>query len=186
MCGIAGFIDLTKQTSNEVLVGMRDSLSHRGPDAAGEYFLDSDAFSLGLAHRRLSIIDTSNLSNQPVHFEHLSLVFNGEIYNYKELKEKLTSAGYSFKTNSDTEVVLLAFHAWNVKALAYFKGMFSLTVFDRSAQKLYLIRDRFGVKPLYYFLDNHLLLFGSELKPLHVHPRYKKELNLESIWYFFQ
>jgi asparagine synthase (glutamine-hydrolysing) len=186
MCGIAGFIDLTKQTSNEVLVGMRDSLSHRGPDAAGEYFFDSDAFSLGLAHRRLSIIDTSTLSNQPVHFEHLSMVFNGEIYNYKEIKEKLISAGYSFKTNSDTEVVLLAFHAWNVKALAYFKGMFSLTVFDRSAQKLYLIRDRFGVKPLYYHVDSHLLLFGSELKPLHIHPRYKKKLNMESIWYFFQ
>jgi asparagine synthase (glutamine-hydrolysing) len=186
MCGIAGFIDLSKQTSNEVLVGMRDSLSHRGPDAAGEYFFDSDAFSLGLAHRRLSIIDTSVLSNQPVHFEHLSMVFNGEIYNYKELKEKLTSAGYSFKTNSDTEVVLLAFHAWNVKALTYFKGMFSLTIFDRLAQKLYLIRDRFGVKPLYYFLDNDLLLFGSELKPLHVHPKYKKELNTKSVWYFFQ
>jgi asparagine synthase (glutamine-hydrolysing) len=186
MCGIAGFIDLSKQTSNEVLVGMRDTLTHRGPDAAGEYFFNSDAFSLGLAHRRLSIIDTSALSNQPVHFEHLSMVFNGEIYNYKDLKEKLTSAGYSFKTNSDTEVVLLAFHAWNEKALAYFKGMFSLTIFDRSAQKLYLIRDRFGVKPLYYFLDNDLLLFGSELKPLHVHPRYKKELNTKSIWYFFQ
>jgi len=186
MCGIAGFIDLSKQTSNEVLVGMRDSLSHRGPDAAGEYFFDSDAFSLGLAHRRLSIIDTSALSNQPVHFEHLSMVFNGEIYNYKELKQKLTSAGYSFKTNSDTEVVLLAFHAWNVKALTYFKGMFSLIIFDRSAQKLYLIRDRFGVKPLYYFLDTDLLLFGSELKPLHVHPRYKKELNTKSVWYFFQ
>ena len=186
MCGIAGFIDLSKQTSSEVLVGMRDSLSHRGPDAAGEYFFDSDAFSLGLAHRRLSIIDTSSLSNQPVHFEHLSIVFNGEIYNYKELKEKLTSAGYSFKTNSDTEVVLLSFHAWNVKALTYFKGMFSLTIFDRLAQKLYLIRDRFGVKPLYYFLDNDLLLFGSELKPLYVHPRYKKELNTKSVWYFFQ
>ena len=186
MCGIAGFIDLTKQTSNEVLVGMRDSLSHRGPDAEGEYFFESDAFSLGLAHRRLSIIDTSSLSNQPVHFEHLSMVFNGEIYNYKELKEKLTSVGYSFKTNSDTEVVLFAFHAWNEKALTYFKGMFSVTIFDRSAQKLYLIRDRFGVKPLYYFLDNDLLLFGSELKPLHVHPRYKKELNTKSVWYFFQ
>lgn len=186
MCGIAGFIDLSKQTSNEMLVGMRDSLTHRGPDAAGVYFFDSDAFSLGLAHRRLSIIDTSALSNQPVHFEHLSMVFNGEIYNYKELKQKLTSAGYSFKTNSDTEVVLLAFHAWNVKALTYFKGMFSLIIFDRSAQKLYLIRDRFGVKPLYYFLDTDLLLFGSELKPLHVHPRYKKELNTKSVWYFFQ
>ena len=186
MCGIAGFIDLSKETSNEVLVGMRDSLIHRGPDAGGEYFLESDSFSLGLAHRRLSIIDTSALANQPVHYEHLSMVFNGEIYNYKEIKEKLTSAGYSFNTNSDTEVVLLAFHAWNVKALAYFKGMFSLTIFDRSAQKVYLIRDRFGVKPLYYYVDSHLLLFGSELKPLHSHPRFKKELNMESIWYFFQ
>jgi len=108
MCGIAGFIDLSKETSNEVLVCMRDSLIHRGPDAGGEYFLESDSFSLGLAHRRLSIIDTSALANQPVHYEHLSMVFNGEIYNYKELKQKLTSAGYSFKTNSDTEVVLLA------------------------------------------------------------------------------
>ena len=107
-------------------------------------------------------------------------------YNYREIKEELSSAGYSFKTNSDSEVVLLAFHAWNVKALAYFKGMFSLSIFDRSTQTLYLIRDRFGVKPLYYFLDHDLLLFGSELKPLHVHPRYKKELNAESIWYFFQ
>ena len=186
MCGIAGFIDLTKQTSTDVLIGMRDSLTHRGPDAGAEYFLNSDSFSVGLAHRRLSIIDTSTSANQPLHFQHLSMVFNGEIYNYKEIKEKLSSAGYSFKTNSDSEVVLLAFHAWNVKALAYFKGMFSLSIFDRSTQTLYLIRDRFGVKPLYYFLDHDLLLFGSELKPLHVHPRYKKELNAESIWYFFQ
>ncbi len=186
MCGIAGFIDLTKHTSNEVLAGMRDSLTHRGPDAGGDFFWASDAFSLGLAHRRLSIIDTSSLANQPIHFEHLSMVFNGEIYNYKEIKEKLISAGYSFKTNSDTEVVLLAFHAWNVKALTFFKGMFSLTIFDRSSHTLYLIRDRFGVKPLYYFLDNNLFLFGSELKLFHIHPRFKKEINMESIWYFFQ
>ena len=86
MCGIAGFIDLSKQTSSEVLLGMRDSLTHRGPDAGATYFLDSDAFSIGLAHRRLSIIDTSDSANQPLHFEHLSMVFNGEIYNYKEIK----------------------------------------------------------------------------------------------------
>ena len=99
MCGIAGFIDLTKQTSTDVLIGMRDSLTHRGPDAGAEYFLNSDSFSVGLAHRRLSIIDTSASANQPLHFQHLSMVFNGEIYNYREIKEELSSAGYSFKTN---------------------------------------------------------------------------------------
>jgi asparagine synthase (glutamine-hydrolysing) len=149
MCGIAGFIDLSKRTATDVLLGMRDSLIHRGPDAGGEYFYDSQTFSLGLAHRRLSIIDTTDFANQPMHYEELSMVFNGELYNYQEIRETLVKAGYSFRTQSDSEVVLLAFHKWNSKALNLFKGMFSIILFNRVEQTLYLIRDRFGVKPLY-------------------------------------
>jgi asparagine synthase (glutamine-hydrolysing) len=186
MCGIAGFIDLSKRTSTDVLLGMRDSLMHRGPDAGGEYFYDSHTFSLGLAHRRLSIIDTTDFANQPMHYEELSMVFNGELYNYQEIRETLVKAGYSFRTQSDSEVVLLAFHKWNSKALNLFKGMFSLILFNRVEQTLYLIRDRFGVKPLYYYLNDHLLLFGSELKPFHTHPQFNKSLDLYSVWYFFQ
>ena len=186
MCGIAGFIDLSKRTSTDVLLGMRDSLMHRGPDAGGEYFYDSQMFSLGLAHRRLSIIDTTDFANQPMHYEELSMVFNGELYNYQEIRETLVKAGYSFRTQSDSEVVLLAFHKWNSKALNLFKGMFSLILFNRVEQSLYLIRDRFGVKPLYYYLNHQLLLFGSELKPFHTHPQFKKSLDVNSIWYFFQ
>jgi asparagine synthase (glutamine-hydrolysing) len=186
MCGITGFIDLSKRTSSEVLLSMRDSLMHRGPDAGGEYFFDSQPFSLGLAHRRLSIIDTTDGANQPMHYEELSMVFNGELYNYQEIREILVKAGYSFRTQSDSEVVLLAFHKWKSKALDLFKGMFSLILFNREEQTLYLIRDRFGVKPLYYYLDHQLLLFGSELKPFHTHPQFKKSLDLKSVWYFFQ
>lgn len=186
MCGITGFIDLSKRTSPDVLVGMRDSLIHRGPDAGGEYFFNTQSFSLGLAHRRLSIIDTTNHANQPMHYEELSMVFNGEIYNYKEIKKALIEAGYSFRTQSDSEVVILAFHKWKMEALDLFKGMFSLILFNRLEESLYLIRDRFGVKPLYYYLDHQLFLFGSELKPFHIHPKFKKALNVQSIWHFFQ
>lgn len=186
MCGITGFIDLKKQTTHEILLSMSDSLIHRGPDAEGSYFLDAEGFSIGMAHQRLAIIDTTNLANQPMYFEHLSMVFNGEIYNYKTIKEKLVAAGYTFQTNSDSEVVLMAFHAWNTNAFSLFKGMFSIAILDRSIQKLYLIRDRFGVKPLYFFCNNNILLFGSELKSLYTHPRYSKELNMQSVWYFFQ
>ncbi len=186
MCGITGFIDLSKRTSPDVLVGMRDSLIHRGPDAGGEYFFNHQSFSLGLAHRRLSIIDTTNHANQPMHYEELSMVFNGEIYNYQEIKKALVEAGYSFRTQSDSEVVILAFHKWKMEAIDLFKGMFSLILFNRLEESLYLIRDRFGVKPLYYYLDHQLFLFGSELKPFHVHPKFKKALNFQSIWHFFQ
>lgn len=186
MCGITGFIDLSKRTSPDVLVGMRDSLIHRGPDAGGEFFFNTQSFSLGLAHRRLSIIDTTNHANQPMHYKELSMVFNGEIYNYKEIKKSLIEAGYTFRTQSDSEVVILAFHKWKMEALDLFKGMFSLILFNRLEESLYLIRDRFGVKPLYYYLDHQLFLFGSELKPFHIHPKFKKALNVQSIWHFFQ
>lgn len=186
MCGITGFIDLKKCTGEEVLMRMRESLLHRGPDAGNQEIIVKNDFSLGLAHRRLSIIDTSILGNQPMGFKHLSMVFNGEIYNYKELQSKLITLGHEFKSQSDAEVAIHAFYEWGLDAVKLFNGMFAMALFNDNTQELYLIKDRFGVKPLYYFLSTEVLLFGSELKAIIQHPSFEKKINHQNLWSFFQ
>ena len=158
MCGIAGFVDPGRDL--DTLVRMTDSIARRGPDDVG-YYLEN---GVGLGHRRLSIIDLSPLGHQPMRFENLVTVFNGEIYNYAEVREDLAARGYAFTSASDTEVLLKAFHLWGPKCVEKFVGMFAMAVLDTADGSLYLLRDRVGVKPLYYAHDGDRLAFGSELR----------------------
>ena len=186
MCGIAGFCDLTNQSDELLLKKMTDSLSHRGPDDSGYKFIQFDCAQLGLGHRRLSIIDLSPLGHQPMSFNDYDIVFNGEIYNFLEVREELEQHGYQFTSNSDTEVILKGFHRWGMKVLEKFIGMFAFVLLDKKENKVYLVRDRIGVKPLYYYHHNDTLLFASELKAFHQHPHFRKKLNLTGLATYFQ
>lgn len=186
MCGIAGFCDFAKKSSNDILKNMIDILHHRGPDDSG-YFWDENEYSqIALGHRRLSILDLSAHGHQPMSFEHLDIVFNGEVYNFKEIKKELLELGYDFYSDSDTEVILKSYHQWGLKAVDKFNGMFAITIYDKKANKLIFIRDRAGVKPFYYYKKDSLILFSSELKSFHKHPNFQKEINRNSLALYLQ
>ena len=161
MCGIYGLIGFSKTNLKQVKK-MSGAIAHRGPDDEG-LFYDSHII---YGHRRLSIIDISPISSQPMHSPdgRLTIIYNGEVYNYKNIRKTLIDKGYKFLTESDTEVVLLAFHYWGVKSFSKFNGIFSFSIYDRYHKKAYLVRDHFGIKPLYYSLINDSILFCSELR----------------------
>lgn len=186
MCGISGFLDFNKNSSPETLAAMSDSLHHRGPDGSGTFYQTSESASIGLAHRRLSIIDLSDTGKQPLSFGALTLVFNGEIYNYREIKGDLEKLGHRFIGHSDTEVVLHAYLQWGEDCLKRFIGMFAICLYDAENQELFCARDRAGVKPFFYYHNDGLFLFASELKAFHQHPLFKKELNPSSVASFIQ
>lgn len=188
MCGISGFIDFKASSNNKILRSMTDTLHHRGPDDSGYslYYHKEDNFQIGLGHRRLSILDLSRHGHQPMKFEEIEIVYNGEVYNFKEIREELINLGYNFHSDSDTEVILKSYHKWGIKALHKFNGMFALTIFDKQKDKIFLIRDRAGIKPLYWYSRDNLILFGSELKSFHKHPKFKKEINTDAIALFLQ
>ena len=181
MCGIAGFCDFTNTLDETTLKKMTDTIIHRGPDAEGQEVIQTDAARLGFGHRRLSILDLSPLGNQPMHYEDLVIVFNGEVYNFHEVKKDLDAEGYKFKSHSDTEVILAAYKAWGMASLERFIGMFAYALYDKTLKKLFLVRDRVGVKPLYVYTDDDILIFGSELKPFHKNPLFKKALDYSSL-----
>lgn len=186
MCGIAGFIDHNKVLSISNLRDMVNSLEHRGPDDKGIAIMNMNDTNIGFGHTRLSIIDLTIMANQPMQYDNLTITFNGEIYNYKELRKELQKLGNTFNTQSDTEVVLKAFKQWNVKSIDKFIGMFSFALFDKTTGILLLCRDRAGVKPLYYNVTNTGLLFASELKALYTIPFFTKELNTKTLGNYFQ
>ncbi|HIC87553.1 MAG TPA: asparagine synthase (glutamine-hydrolyzing) [Aquificae bacterium] len=186
MCGIAGFIDFTKKSDKNLLVKMTDTLYHRGPDDKGYSFYSFEKCNIGLGHRRLSILDLTFNGHQPMSFDNLEIVYNGEVYNFKEIRKELESYGYKFKSNSDTEVILKAYHKWGIDAVSKFNGMFAIAIYDKKNQKLTLIRDRTGVKPLYYYYKNGLFMFASELKAFHQNPYFKKELDINVLAQYFQ
>lgn len=163
MCGIAGIAGLKDETRlNTIIRKMNSSMSHRGPDADGVY-IDKQ---IALGHRRLSIIDLSTSANQPFkdNSERYIIVFNGEIYNFQEVKLQLKD--YDFKTNGDTEVIMAAYIKWGAACLQYFKGMFAFAIWDTKEQQLFAARDRFGVKPFYYYDKDGLFLFASEIRAI--------------------
>lgn len=170
MCGIAGVLRSGKGVEAGELVAMRESLAHRGPDDAGIWI--HPAGKAGLAHRRLSIIDLSEAGHQPMQSRDGSLVlsYNGEIYNFQELRAELEAKGHRFSSRTDTEVILHAYQEWGVEALKRFNGMFALALYDLRLDRLLLARDRFGEKPLYYSQQSGSFLFASELKGLTAHP----------------
>lgn len=179
MCGITGIYNLDKKNliSGDQLKDMNRLISHRGPDDKG-FFIQNN---VGLAHNRLSIIDIKH-GHQPMFSpnNNFVIVFNGEIYNYKELKKELISLGYHFKTNSDTEVVLQAYHEWGSDCCVKFNGMFAIAIWDMRKQELFLARDRFGIKPLYYMKDKKSIIFSSEIKGFKSILNF--EYNLVELW----
>lgn len=174
MCGIVGFTN-SIDNSNAVIDKMMDRIKHRGPDAEGKY-VDK---SIALGHRRLSIIDVGNQGDQPIFNEDKSLVliFNGEIYNYNEIRETLLSAGHVFKTKTDSEVLIHGYEEYGTKLLNKLRGMFAFVIWDKNKKELFGARDFFGIKPLYYADMKNTFMFGSEIKSFLEHPHFKKELN---------
>lgn len=162
MCGITGFSSTT--FTQQQLVAMTDRLQHRGPDAGGYFFDEQQA--IGLGHRRLSILDLSDSANQPFHSHcgRYVMVYNGEIYNYKEIRADLPPRNW--KTDGDTEVILEAFVEWGEEAVHQFNGMFAIAIWDKEAETLHFFRDRMGIKPLFYFHQGSELVFASELKAI--------------------
>ena len=179
MCGICGFVSKNAITINQ-LKGMNDTMYHRGPDDSGEEVYPAlNGYTVGLAQRRLSILDLSALGHQPMHSQdkRVFVVFNGEIYNFLELKKEL--GDYSFCSSCDTEVIIAAYLKWGIDCISRFNGMFAIALFDRETQELYLVRDRIGKKPLYYWLQEGNLVFASELKAIMECPGFEKKLRTE-------
>jgi len=176
MCGIAGIIEYSKnKTETKILDNIKKDLHHRGPDNSDIYVYEN----ISLIHTRLAIIDPSPESNQPFvsNCGRYVIVYNGMIYNYKEIKKELEKKNYKFRTKSDTEVLLNAYIEWKEEALNRFNGLFAFAVLDKEKNKLFLARDRYGTKPLYYYFNNNIFMFGSELKVFNKHPLFEKELD---------
>lgn len=186
MCGIIGVIDRRGETSVAVIKNMTNALYHRGPDDVGTFNYHGKYCQVSLGHRRLSIIDLSNNGHQPMRYKDLVIVYNGEVYNYKEIKKELIDYGYFFESDTDTEVVLKSFHCWGKSCVNKFNGMFAIAIYDIANEEIYLMRDRAGVKPLYWYSENGLFMFSSEIKGFHNHPEYKKRISVDSLSLFFQ
>lgn len=186
MCGIAGFIDFNKKSSLHELKNMTDTLFHRGPDGSGYEFLEVPNAQVGFGHRRLAIIDLTATGYQPMQFQNYWITFNGEIYNYQEIKAELSKLGHAFSGSSDTEMILHAYQQWGEKCLSKFIGMFAFVILDIQKNEVFIARDRAGVKPFFYYWNENQLLFASELKAFHEHPKFKKELNKEAVGAFMQ
>jgi asparagine synthase (glutamine-hydrolysing) len=181
MCGLVGITSSAPVASRTWLAVGRDAMTHRGPDDAGEWW--SADGRVGLAHRRLSIVDLSPGGHQPMRDDArgLTIVFNGEIYNFRELRAELEQWGYAFRSHSDTEVLLAAYGAWGTDCLARLNGMFAFALYDARQQTVFLARDRAGEKPLFYHLTRGTLRFASELKALFADPSLPRRIDPESL-----
>ncbi|MBM3467960.1 MAG: asparagine synthase (glutamine-hydrolyzing) [Alphaproteobacteria bacterium] len=191
MCGVAGFWDIktqnTKENNLSIVLEMTNQLKERGPDAFGIWSDEHEKVFLG--HRRLSIIDLTELGAQPMisHTKRFVISYNGEVFNAAELAEELKENGVSFRGHSDTEVVLAACEVWGIeKACKKFNGMFAFSLWDEKERKLYLVRDRIGVKPFYWSVQNNIVFFGSQLKALIKHPQFHTKISLEALSIYFK
>ncbi len=184
MCGLTGIVNLKgAPAAPDVLQRMTDALAHRGPDGEGIY---TDG-GLGLGHRRLAILDLSPAGVQPMLTPdgRYAISYNGEVYNFRELRAELEGLGHAFHSQTDTEVVLRAYMQWGPDCLARFNGMFAFALWDQARQELFLARDRYGVKPLYYLFQGQTLLFASEQKAILTHPAVGRDLDLEALLEYF-
>lgn len=188
MCGIVGILNMAKDrrggVNSKILDKMNNLLSHRGPDE-GRVVLPEEF--IGLGHRRLSVIDLSKYASQPMCTKdgRYTLVYNGELYNYREIRKQLITLGYSFRSSSDTEVVLQSYAEWGEDAFLKFNGMFALAIYDKKMRSLILARDRYGIKPLYYCTMGNSFLFASEQKAFFAFPEFKKKLDLTALKEYF-
>jgi len=187
MCGIAGIVYFDgRKADKKLLYRMNQIQYHRGPDDSGIFFEKN----VGLVHRRLSIIDLSEFGHQPMSNEDgcVWITYNGEIYNYQEIRAELIKRGHQFMSATDTEVIIHAYEEFGVRCLSLFNGMFAFAIFDQKSQELFLARDRFGIKPLNYYLDNKQLVFASEVKAIllaNVKREFDKDRVTEYILYGF-
>ena len=188
MCGIAGFVDSNSNEDwMERIASMTSAIAHRGPDDEGKFFDAETGVVFG--HRRLSIVDLSFEGHQPMSSPsgRYEITFNGEIYNFRAIKEELERKGYRFRGHSDTEIMLAAFEEWGIqKSVERFIGMFAFAVFDRKEQMLFLVRDRLGEKPLYYGWMDTVFLFASEIKALRAHPSWRGKINRNALALFMR
>ena len=186
MCGIAGFIDLKKDLEELDLRRMTDVMAYRGPDSSGYHFEKIEDSNIGLGHRRLSILDLSESGSQPYYFQDLILIFNGEIYNFHEIRKNLENDGYEFESNSDTEVIIKSYHRKGLDCIEDFIGMFAIVIYDKRSNEIHLIRDRAGVKPLFYYWKNDKFLFASELKAFCELKHFDNQVDQSSITSYFK
>ncbi|HIA76475.1 MAG TPA: asparagine synthetase B, partial [Dehalococcoidia bacterium] len=189
MCGFAGFISLDQSSDEraQILSRMGDRLAHRGPDDKGSW--TDVSYGLSVVHRRLSVVDLSPRARQPMlsRDQRYVIAYNGEIYNFRDIRTRLIQHGYEFNSDSDTEVILASLMLWGLeKSLGMFFGMFAFALFDRQEGELILVRDRIGEKPLYYGWQGSTFLFGSELKALRVHPSWQGGIDREALSLYFQ
>lgn len=176
MCGIAGVISISKNIDLSVVKNMTDTIAHRGPDGEGQYKFENFAFG----HRRLAIVDLSEAGHQPMHYkDRYTITYNGEVYNHPELREELEQQGYTFYSHTDTEVIMAAYDFWGKECLNKFNGMWAFVLYDKQTNKFFIARDRFGIKPLYYFQNDDKFIFASEIKAILAHPEVKPEANLK-------
>ena len=185
MCGIVGWWQKDGSgVDKNLLVRMRDKLINRGPDDAGVWINES----IGFGHRRLSILDLSPLGHQPMidNDSGLVITYNGEVFNFKDIRKELEQKGISFKSETDTEVILKAYKTWGPDCLKKFVGMFAFAIWNSKDQSLFLARDRIGIKPLYYQITDHSVLFSSRLSPLVIHPACSKELDPEALGLYLE
>lgn len=186
MCGLLGLIDYTKTIDEVVFSDMLSTLIQRGPDDKGIDIFSHDSYSVSLGHRRLAIQDLSKHGHQPMQYDNLVTIYNGEVYNFKEIQQELIKEGYFFESETDTEVILKAFHCWGIKSVDKFRGMFAFAIYDIDKQEITIFRDRVGVKPLYYSNTENEFIFSSELKPLLKFPAFDKSLDFEAVSSYLQ
>jgi len=184
MCGICGIFNLNGEPVSPIILRkMTDAIAHRGPDGEGFYV---DSF-IGLGHRRLAIIDLSPAGHQPMITPdgQYALTYNGEIYNFQELRLELESLGHQFRSRTDSEVVLHAYAEWGPECVERFNGMFAFVIWDKTRQELFLARDRYGIKPLYYIFQGQYFIFASEQKAILQHPAVSRDIDLETLLEYF-
>ena len=186
MCGLLAVVDYKKNINTSLFKEMLNSLKHRGPDDEGVEVFSLDSCSVLLGHRRLSTIDISSNGHQPMLYEHLAIIYNGGVYNFKDIRQELISEGYSFDSNNDTEVILKSYHFWGIHCVERFRGMFAFVIYDSEQQEIVVFRDRAGVKPLYYSQTDSALIFSSELKPLQNYPGFNKDIDFEAVSSYLQ
>lgn len=185
MCGIIAIVALGEyRIEKSHLKTMTDVIAHRGPDGEGHWINDDQ--SVGFGHRRLSIIDLSSRGSQPMEYKSLVITYNGEIYNYPELRSELIEVGYTFKSESDTEVILASYDFWGADCVSRLNGMWSFVIYDKEKNEVFCSRDRYGIKPFYYYQTDNLLYFASEIKQLTLIPGWVSTLNKTKAFDFLQ
>src|SRR5690349_540957 len=179
MCGIAGFVDNTGSLGMEALANASQAIAHRGPDDSGLQILSAGKLRIGLANRRLAILDLSPAGHQPMHDSQTGnwIVYNGEVYNFAEIRRRLEGEGVKFTSHCDTEVILKAYGQWGTACPQHFRGMFAFAIWDASQQQLFLARDRLGIKPLYYAISDGGMLFASEVRAILASGHISRRLN---------